>query len=159
MKMSIFRSSFIAVTVFGIVGCGGGSSDKANRIVGTWTKSCHKPSEDENARYRTQKIVFDANKSFTYEKIKYSDDKCTQDPDKTEGSGTYKIGKETKADDNKTAYEIDFKLHTGYKIYSMYRFLKNGNLVIADGTDTNTGESSELRANHFDPNWEGYSKK
>ena len=162
MRKILTTGVIVSVASLFIVGCGGSSDPltSGEKLVGTWTKGCYKPTGDNGARYRTATLTFTKDNTFKFEKIKYSDEKCTQDPETYKKAGTYKVGKDTKDSNNKEATEIDYTKGSD-KFYSMFKFLKSGNLVFANKNDAEgrDGSTPEKRANYFDSSWTGFSKK
>lgn len=74
-------------------------------------------------------------------------------------NGTYESGDSFKDSHDKSTTGLTLEIPNEGKMYTMYRFKTNGNLVIADSTDERDGSSEETRKNDINPNWEGYTKQ
>ncbi len=156
MKLSTVLMG-VGVGAFALVGC---ASDNANtpaeKLVGSWHKDCHLPSDA--GHYRTVDVTF-KNGIFSYKKIKYDDQGCTDNPQKFEEEGNYTVGNTTKGDDGKEAYELDITWGADHKSYHMFRFKDNGNLLLSGSRDGHNGSTKETRSDHFDANWTGFKKQ
>ena len=170
MKKSLTTFFAVSAVSMFLIGCGGGSgkssvnvgdngksggSKASKTIIGKWKNPCEFDKEDGTGRI--EQIEFKKDGTFYFEKIKYSDDKCTDKIEKEHESGTYKVGKETVDSENKKATELDIhgKSPEEFDYYTMYRILESGNLALAHGNDENEdeedcGETAETRCKYMD---------
>ena len=159
MKKKMLVSALAAGVMLGVVGCGGGSSEGGETIVGKWHKSCYIPTGSKYVHYRIVDIDVRNDGTTSLKKTYYNDKKCQVQSTKPKVSwqATYTTGASTIGDDGKQAFEID--LHgDGWEYYQMYRFLDNGNLLTSGKQGVHDGTAPEARANHFDPRWTGYTR-
>lgn len=150
--------------MMGVVGCGGEGAaiTPAKRLVGTWEKGCHKPADNPYARYRTEKWVFRNDNTGSYEKVKYADATCTQNPERFEMRLlSYKVGDTTTDSEGEEAYKLDLVKDWGmgpHEDYTMFRFSEDGNLLIAGYSEDHPGDDDASRENWIDPSWNGYAQ-
>jgi hypothetical protein len=148
----------------GIQGTGPGNTpvkteDAKASILGTWERGCIYDEYDNESR-KTE-LTFKADESYTFKSIVYPTKYCTGDStgEKVE-TGTYKLGKFTKGEDGKPAFEFDIHAVQEDK-YFMVRFTSS-ELIFTDNKDDHSQpneETPETRNNYFSETKEAFTKK
>ncbi len=132
---------------------GSGNNTTPQSIVGTWHQDCH------HSQIRDLSMRSDGTGTLT--KKNYTDTVCTQGEQVENHNFSYTKGGDTTGSQGESATELDISFGSGNtdNFYTMYRFMDNGNLLLADKSNEKDGSTREKREDFFDPNDPGFVRQ
>jgi len=134
------------------------AEEASETIIGTWYEKCH-PTGKAN-QWATKKVTITEGLHAKGGMQFYSDRQCTKKTDEMKAFYTFKFGNIVLGDDGKEAWEIDKVIgKKKKKVFAMLRFIDGNTVIISGQTDTHDGSSPSKRKNHFDPKWQGCTRK